>query len=55
MVADKGISVNVNTRLPYDLRLKASLYGLNISEITRTALRTEIEYLEILEDGRTEE
>jgi len=49
MKTENEVLIHVNLTLPYDLRLKASLYGLNISEITRTALRTEIEYLEASE------
>ena len=42
--------VHVNISLDYPSRLKAGLYGLNISEISRNALRVEIENLEHLQN-----
>ena len=46
-------SVATNIKIPYDLRCKAGSFGLNISEITRNALRVKIESLE--QENKTNE
>ena len=43
---EKNISVRLNITVPYALRLQAAIHDLNISELTRGALRAEIAFLE---------